>query len=89
MLRTRIVNLSATPEDLTYSGEVDPPIALSIQNIMTSGYAYIGTESVSSIDYGHKLYPGQSFTIQLDPFDTIFAVGDSGVKIAVLSLDIR
>lgn len=55
---------------------------------MTTGYAYLGNESVSSSDYGHKLYPGQSFTIELAPSDKIFAVGDAGVSIALFKLDI-
>ena len=55
---------------------------------MTTGFAYIGAEDVSSTNYGHKLYPGQSFTIELAPNDKLFAVGDSGVSIAIFKLDI-
>lgn len=55
---------------------------------MSSGYAYLGNESVSSSIYGHRLYPGQSFTIELAPSDRIFAVGDSGVSVALFKLDI-
>lgn len=67
---------------------MDPWSCLSIQNIMSTGYAYLGTEDVSSTNYGHKLYPGQSFTIELAPNDKLFAVGDSGVSIAIFKLDI-
>lgn len=67
---------------------IDPLIILSIQNIADTGYAYIGNESVSLSDYGHKLYPGQSFTIELAPNDKIWAVGDTGVSVAIFTLDI-
>jgi hypothetical protein len=88
MLKGQIVSLSSTPVDLTYSGVIDPCIAISIQNIMNSGYAYLGGPNVSSTNYGHKLFPRQSFTIELAPNDKLYAVGDSGVSVAVLSLDI-
>jgi len=88
VIRQRIITLSGTPQELTYEGTIDPLSVLSIQNTVSSGYAYIGNESVSTSDYGHKLYPGQSFTIELAPNDRLYAVGDSGVKVAVFSLDI-
>lgn len=88
MIKQRIQALNGTPVDLTYTGVIDPLTVLSIQNIMDSGYAYLGNENVSVNNYGHKLYPGQSFTIELAPNDKLFAVGDSGVSIAIFSLDI-
>jgi hypothetical protein len=88
MIRQQIIALNSTPIDLTLSGVIDPAIAMSIQNIMTTGFAYLGNENVSSSNYGHKLYPGQSFTIELAPNDKLFAVGDSGVSIAKFILDI-
>ena len=88
MIRQEIVALNSTPVDLSVSGVIDPLTVMSIQNIMTTGYAYLGNENVSSVSYGHKLYPGQSFTIELAPNDKIYAVGDSGVSIAKFILDI-
>jgi hypothetical protein len=87
MIKQKIQLLNSTPIDLTYSGLVDPHCVLSIQNIMNSGYAYLGNENVSSSNYGHRLYPGQSFTIELSPNDKLFAVGDSGVSVAVFTLE--
>lgn len=88
MIRQQIIALNSTPIDLTISGAIDPQTAMSVQNIMSSGFAYLGNENVSSSNYGHKLYPGQSFTIELAPNDKLFAVGDSGVSIAKFILDI-
>lgn len=88
MIRQEVIELTSTPVDLAVSGLIDPAIVLSIQNIMDSGYAYLGNEDVSIINYGHKLYPGQSFTIELAPNDKIYAVGDDGVSIAKFILDI-
>jgi len=88
MLRHRIVELSETPILMTTKEPVDRLNILSIQNIMSSGYAYLGYDNVSLNSYGHKLYPGQSFTIELAPNDKIWAVGDAGVSVAIFNLDI-
>ena len=88
MIKQKIQALNSTPVDLTYTGVIDPLTVLSVQNIMDSGYAYLGGENVSINNYGHKLYPGQSFTIELAPNDKLFAVGDSGISIAIFTLDI-
>jgi hypothetical protein len=88
MIRQEIVQLGSSPIDLTVTGVIDPLTVMSVQNIMSSGYAYLGNENVSTSNYGHKLYPGQSFTIELAPNDKLYAVGDSGVSIAKFILDI-
>jgi hypothetical protein len=87
-IKHRIETLSGTALELTSNNVIDPFISLSIQNIMTSGYAYIGGSNVSTSNYGHKLYPGQSFTIDLAPKDNIYAVGDSGVQVAIFILEL-
>jgi hypothetical protein len=88
MLKTRNLTLSSTPVNLTDTGIIDPCIVLSVQNVSSSDFAYIGNESVSSSNYGHKLYPGQSFTIELAPNDKVYVAGDPEVEVAVFSLDI-
>lgn len=54
---------------------------------MSYGFAYLGNSTVSTTNYGHKLYPGQSFIIEMAYSDNMYAVGDTGVKIAVMELD--
>lgn len=88
MIKQTILELSSTAVNLTSSSPVDPLVLLSIQNVMDTGYAYLGNENVSSSNYGHKLYPGQSFTIELAPNDKLYACGDSGVSIALFTLDL-
>ena len=88
MLRHRIVELTSTPVLMTTHEPVDRLNVLSIQNVMTTGFAYLGNSNVSTTTYGHKLYPGQSFTIELAPNDRVWAVGDAGVSVAIFNLDI-
>lgn len=88
MLKHRIVTLNGTAQDLVIHEPVDALAVFSVQNIMSVGFAYLGNKDVTSLSYGHKLYPGQSFTVELAPNDKLYAVGDSGVKVALFSLDI-
>ena len=87
MLRTRNLTLNGTAQELTINDIVDTSNTLSVQNLSDTGYAYLGSASVTSSTYGHKLFPGQSFSIELEPNDQLWAAGDSGVTVAVLILE--
>ena len=86
-LKHKILILSSTPQRLNVREVVDSRSTLSVQNIVTTGYAYLGNSSVTTTNYGHKLYPAQSFTIEMSSNDDIWAVGDSGVEIAIFIQD--
>ena len=81
------MTLNGTPQNLVTREIIHSTNTLSIQNIMDTGYAYLGNENVSLSNFGHKLYPGQSFTVELSSSDNIYAIGDAGVQVAVMELD--
>jgi len=87
MLRTRNLTLNGTAQELTINDVINTPNSFSIQNTSDTGYAYVGNQSVTSSNYGHKLFPGQSFSIELGSNDQLFAVGNSGVTVAVFILE--
>ena len=87
-LRHKIITLNSTAQSIVdKTSAVDSRCTLSVQNIMPTGYAYLGNSTVSTSNFGHKLYPGQSFTIELSTNDNLFAVGDSGVQVAIFEID--
>ena len=86
-LRHKILTLDSTPQNLVTRETVHSVNTLTVQNIMETGYAYLGAETVSSTDFGHKLYPGQSFTVEMASSDDLWAVGDSGVQVAIFVMD--
>lgn len=92
MIRHGIVALSGTAVEITTpdtntSFGVDVPNTVSVQNLHSTGNAYLGSSSVTTTDYGFKLEAGQIFAIDLGANDRLYAVGDSGVTVAVLTLD--
>jgi hypothetical protein len=86
-LKHRIITLSSTPQRLNVREVIDSRSTLSVQNIMNVGYAYLGNSEVTTTNFGHKLYPSQSFTIEMSSGDDLWAVGDSGVQVAIFIQD--
>lgn len=86
-LRHRIVALNSTPQNLVIREVTDARNTMSVQNIMSEGYAYLGNHLVTTTNFGHKLYPGQSFTIEMASSDDLHAVGDNGVQVAIFVID--
>ena len=87
-IRTRNLTLNATPQELTFNDtEANRVNSLAVQNTHETAVVYLGTSSVSSTVFGHKLFPKQSFTIDLNPLYRIYAVGSTGATVAVFIQD--
>lgn len=86
-LKHRIVSLNGTAQNLVVREATDARNTLSIQNVANTGFAYLGNSTVTTSSYGYKLFPGQSFIIEMASSDDIYAVGDSGVSVAIFNID--
>lgn len=86
-LRHKVQTLNSAPVNLVAKEATDAMSSLSIQNVSNIGFAYLGNESVTPSDFGIKLFPGQIYTIELSSSDNIWAVGDTGVQIAIFNID--
>lgn len=83
MIKTSHKTLSTTvPVELTFEVNVNGVNTLIVQNVSDTEYIYIGNSDVTTANYGFRIYPRQAFTIELRPFDRIYAIG-SAVIIAV------
>lgn len=81
-----VSNSSATSLDIAES--IRSSYTLVVQNINSSGYIYLGNSSITSSLYGFKLYPGQSFTIELPARSTMYAIASaSNMSVAVMEID--
>ena len=85
--RHKIQSLNSTAVNLVVRESTDARNSMSIQNISSTGFAYLGAYGVTTSDYGIKLFPGQIYTIELASSDDIWAVGDSGVSVAIFNID--
>jgi hypothetical protein len=60
---------------------------ISIQNLDTEKYLFIGDNTVSNSSYGLRLDPAEIISIDLFPNDDLYAISDSGTfNVAVLKV---
>ena len=81
-----LVTLSnTTPTRLTPNGK-HSGIDITLQNVNDAGYIYIGgTDTISSTNYGFRIMPNHSISIELNGNDAIYAVSSvNGMSLAVL-----
>lgn len=50
---------------------------ITLQNVSSSGYIYIGGEGVSASSYGYRIQPNHSFSIELPGSDAIYAIASA------------
>lgn len=75
-----------TPNGLTHSG-----IDITLQNPNLIGYIYLGAnENVSASDYGFRLSPGHSWSIELNGKDHLYAIGSAAdLDLAVFNFSLE
>lgn len=58
---------------------------ITIQNVDSSAYVYVGGEGVTTNNYGFRIAPNNALAFELPPRDGIFVITDvNGSKVAVL-----
>jgi hypothetical protein len=63
---------------------------ITIQNIHASAIVYIGGEGVTSLNYGYRLSPGASWSIELSGRDALYAITNTNdSKVAVLKTNLE
>ena len=58
---------------------------ITLQNVNSDGYIYIGAEGVSSTDYGFRIMPNHSISFELPGNNALYAISSiNEMKLAVL-----
>ena len=58
---------------------------ITLQNVNETGYIYVGGEGVSSTNYGFRIMPNHSFSIELNGNDALYAISSiDEMSLAVL-----
>jgi hypothetical protein len=79
---TVLSNLTATR--LTPNG-VHSGLDITIQNVDTTAYVYLGGEGVSASSYGYRLSPAAAWATELPGRDALYAISDTnGSSIAII-----
>jgi len=88
MIRHTIKTLSTTtPVEVTVEDLINGVCTLVVQNVDLTSNVYLGNSNVSTSNYGFILYPKQAFTVELRPFDKLYAIGDNATILACMSIE--
>lgn len=81
----------STPVRLTPNGQTHSGMDITIQNVAASGYIYIGSnESVSDENYGFRLQPNHSWSVELSGKDHIYVIASApDTKAAVMYVELE
>jgi hypothetical protein len=63
---------------------------ITLQNVNTEAYVFIGGEGVTTTNYGYRISPNNGWAIELPSKDPLYAISDiNGSKVAVLQTSLE
>lgn len=63
---------------------------ITIQNVNTSGYVYVGGEGVTTTNYGYRLMPNHAISFELSGNDDLYVIAElADMKVAVLTTSLE
>jgi hypothetical protein len=84
---TTLSNTSATR--LTPNG-LHSGMDITIQNVDSSAYVFLGGEGVTESDYGYRLAPGSAWSVELPGLDALYAITDTNSsKVAIIKMGLE
>jgi hypothetical protein len=90
MTTHRIVSLSTTSPSLLSPPGTHSGVDITMQNVNSEGYVYIGASNLTSADYGFRIDPSHAISIELNGKDALYAIGStSGLSVSVLSTSLE
>lgn len=57
---------------------------VTIQNLNSSGYLYLGGPNVTTTNFGYRLAPNSAWSIELRQDETVYAIGSTGILVSTL-----
>tara|TARA_S200002703_G_scaffold120075_1_gene105840 strand:+ start:93 stop:374 length:282 start_codon:yes stop_codon:yes gene_type:complete len=79
-----LLTLSDTTETELTPGANHSGLDVTIQNVDDTAIVYIGGTGVTASDYGFKLTPGAGFSVEMNPYDRLYAISDTNGSNAAL-----
>lgn len=84
---TTLSNTSATR--LTPNGS-HSGMDITLQNVNTEAYVFVGGEGVTTTNYGFRISPNNGWSIELPGKDALYAISDvNGASVAVLQTSLE
>jgi hypothetical protein len=63
---------------------------ITLQNVNPEGYIYIGSATVSSLNYGYRLNPNNAVAWELPGTDSLYAIAETDdLELAILTTNLE
>lgn len=85
-----LTTLSSSSATLLTPNGTHSGLDITIQNVHSSAYVYIGGVGVTTLNYGYRLAPGSAWSVELSGKDSLYAITDTNnSKVAVLNTSLE
>ena len=80
-----LIALSDSKDSRLTPAGIHSGMDVTIQNLDSEAYVYIGGEGVTTSSYGYRLAPGSAISFELPGKNALYAISDTnGAQVAVL-----
>lgn len=79
-----LVTLSNTTETLLTPNGTHSGLDITIQNIDTDAYVYVGGVGVNSEDFGYRIAPGSAWSVELSGKSALYAISDTNNSVVAV-----
>lgn len=63
---------------------------ITLQNVSSNGYVYVGAEDVSNLNYGYRILPNHAVSFELPGLDPLYVISSApGTQLAVLQISLE
>lgn len=85
-----VITLSdTTPTRISPNG-THSGLDITVQNISTSGYVYVGGEGVTTSSYGYRISANSAISFELPGRDALYLIGSTNsIEAAVLTMGLE
>ena len=85
MTQHALTSLSNTEATRITPNGIHSGMDITLQNVNTEAYVFIGGEGVTTTNYGYRISPNNGWAIELPGKDALYALSDiDGANVAVL-----
>jgi hypothetical protein len=89
MTAHRIETIGTVAKRITPRG-VHSGMDITLQNVSSSGYIYVGGEGVSSTSYGYRILPNHAVSFELASLDALYVISSApGTQLAILQISLE
>ncbi len=90
MVKHELITLSSSIATRLTPNGIHSGLDITLQNVNSDGYIYVGGEGVSSSDYGYRISPNHAISFELPGQSALYAIASSsGLQVATLKTNLE